>query len=172
MLSLDSPAWDAIPASPGGTGTLTARLLRNIRDGDESAYDELHHQVCHQFSAGAVAYVAVPHLVEIARSAGRRQQIRPLSIVGTVAAALLAYPESAAPIRDEWRFEFVAANQAALRIAAEALQSADGLDPADSKQLLATVAAFQGLKDLAVYLFIQADDMEMSCPACGEAIQY
>jgi len=172
MLSLDSPAWDTIPSSPGGTGTLTAQLLRSIRNGDDSAYDELYHQICHQLSVGAVAYVAVPHLVEISRSAPRRQQVRPLSIVGTVSAALLAFPESAAPLRDEWRVEFMAANQDALRLAAEALQSSGALEPADAQQLLATVAAFQGLKDLAVYLFMQADDIELSCPACGEAIQY
>jgi hypothetical protein len=66
----------------------------------------------------------------------------------------------------------MAANQDALRLAAEALQSAGALEPAGAQQLLATVAAFQGLKDLAVYLFMQADDIELSCPACGEVIQY
>ncbi len=63
MLDLDSSVWGTILASPGGTGTLAAKLLRQARDGDESAYGELYHQVCHQFTVGAVAYVAVSHLV-------------------------------------------------------------------------------------------------------------
>jgi hypothetical protein len=33
MLSLDSPRWAALRASPGGTGELAARLLRDIRAG-------------------------------------------------------------------------------------------------------------------------------------------
>src|SRR5690349_17260390 len=133
MLDLDSPAWNGIPASPGGTGSLTARLLRQARDGDEEAYGELYHQVCHQFTVGAVAYVAVPHLVQIARDADPHHRTQPLSIVGTVAAALAAHPTSAAPLREEWRAEYLTANSDALRLAAESLQQV-GLEPADAQE--------------------------------------
>jgi hypothetical protein len=171
MIDLDSPAWGIIPASPGGTGALAARLLRQARDGDESAYGELYHQVCHQFSVGAVAYAAVPHLVQIARDADPRRRAQPLSIVGTVAAARAAHPTSAAPLREEWRAEYLAANAEALRLAAESLQRA-GLEPADAQELVATVAALHGLTDLAMHLFLQGGVTELSCPVCGEVIEF
>ena len=154
MLDLESPVWDTISASPGGTGALAAGLIRRARDGDESAYGELYHQVCHQFTVGEVAYVAVPHLVQIARIGGPRQRVQPLSIVGSVAAARLAHPSSAAPLRDEWRADYLAANEQALRLATEALQET-GWDPSDSQELLATVAALHGHRDLAMHLFLQ-----------------
>lgn len=171
MIDLDSPAWGSIPASPGGTGTLAARLLREARDGDESAYGELYHQVCHQFSVGAVAYVAVPHLVQIARDADSRRRALPLSIVGTVAAARAARPRSAAPLREEWQAEYLAANTEALRLAAESLRGA-GLEAADAQELIATVAALHGLTDLAMHLFLQGGRTELSCPVCGEVIVF
>lgn len=171
-MSLDSSAWDAIPSSPTTTGMLTAKLLRDIRDGDVSAYDEFHHQVVHQFSVGAVAYVAAPHLIKIALSGERAQSIPALNIVGTVAAGLLAYPQSAAPMRDEWRAEYSEANSQALRLAADLLGGEDALSASDTQQLLATVAALRGQKDLAMHLFSQIGSPQLECPACGEAIEY
>jgi hypothetical protein len=169
MLDLDSPEWDRIPSSPGGKGTLAARLLRQARDGDESDYLELQHQVCHQFTVGAVAYVAVPHLVQIARDTEPRDRVQPLSIVGTVAAARAAHPKNAAPLRKEWATEYHAANAEALRLASESLQQV-GLEPGDAQDLIATVAALHGLTDLATFLFLQGGVTELECPKCGEVI--
>ena len=171
MIDLDSPLWDSIPASCGSTGTLAAKLLRRVRDGDDSAYDELYHQICHQFSVGAVAYIAVPHLVRIARDAAPGRRVRPLSIVGTVVAARNAYPKGAAPLRDEWRPEYFAANQEALGLAAELLRQL-GPEPPEAQEILATIAALHGLADLAMHLFLQGGVTELSCPECGEPIKF
>ena len=127
--------------------------------------------MCHQFTVGAVAYVAVPHLVLIAREVDPRRRALPLSIVGTVAAARATHPHSAAPLREEWRAEYLAANSEALRLAAECLQR-EGLEPADAQELVATVAALHGLTDLAMHLFLQGGVTELSCPVRGEAIEF
>jgi hypothetical protein len=160
MLALDSPEWGKIPSSPGGTGALTARLLCQVRDGDESAYLELYHQVCHQFTVGAVAYVAVPHLVQIARGTEPRGRVQPLTIVGTVAVARAAHTKHAAPLRKEWATEYHAANAEALRLAGESLQQV-GLEAGDAQDLIATVAALHGLTDLAMFLFLQGGVTEL-----------
>jgi hypothetical protein len=111
MLDLDSPLWATIPASSGMTSALAVKLLRQVQAGDDSAYAELYHQVCHQFSVGAVAYVVVPHLVEIARAIEVKRRVWPLSIVGTVAAARATNPRHTPPMPVEWRAEYLGANE-------------------------------------------------------------
>jgi hypothetical protein len=171
MLDLDSPRWKEIPASCGMSSALTVKLLRQVREGNDTAYDELYHQVCHQFSVGAVAYVAVPHLVEIARTSALGRRVRPLSIVGTVQAARLAYPHDAPPLREEWTAEYLAANEEARRLTADALRE-DIWEPSDVQELLATLAALHGQVNLAMLLFLQGGVTELSCPMCGESIEY
>jgi hypothetical protein len=82
MLELDSPLWADIPASSGMNSVLAVKLLRQAHAGDDSVYPELYHQLCHQFTVGEAAYVAVPHLVAIARCIDVRRRVWPLSIVG------------------------------------------------------------------------------------------
>jgi hypothetical protein len=171
MLSLDSPRWADIPASGGMNSALTVRLLRQARAGDDSGYPELYHQVCHQFTVGEAAYVAVPHLVDIARGMEVKRRVWPLSIVGTVAAARAAYPKSAPPIPGEWRSEYLTANQEALQLTADAL-SRGGWLPSDSQELLATLAALHGHSNLAMHLFLQGGVTQLSCPMCGEYIEF
>lgn len=171
MLDLDSPIWNTIPSSAGGTGALAAGLLRRAWRGDDTAYDELVHQVCHQFTVGAVAYVVVPHLVQIARNCHPAQRVRPLSIVGMVVAGRAAHPNGAAELREEWRAEYLTALDDALKLAAEALQQ-PGLGRAESQELLAVIAAIHGHTDLAMLLFLQGGATELSCPLCGEAIKF
>jgi hypothetical protein len=171
MLDLDSPIWAKIPASSGMSSALTVKLLRQVRLHDDSSYPELYHQVCHQFTVGAVAYVAIPHLVDIARSVEVKRRVWPLSIVGTVAAARATQPRSAPPILDEWRAEYFAANDEAMRLTAEALRFG-GWEPSESQELLATLAALHGHTNLAMHLFLQGGVTELSCPLCGEYIDY
>jgi hypothetical protein len=171
MLELDSTVWASIPASSGMNSALALRLLRQARAGNDSGYPELYHQLCHQFTVGEVAYVAVPHLVDIARGIDVRRRVWPLSIVGTVEAARNSYPESAPPIREQWRVEYLAANAEALRLAANALEHR-GWQPSDSQELLATVAALHGHTNLAMHLFLQGGATKLSCPMCGEYIEY
>jgi hypothetical protein len=159
------------PHEPRGTGALAATLLRKLHDGDDTYFWELHHQVCHQFAVGAVAYVAVPHLVTIAKASPIDRLPRLLGLVGTVEAARHAYGRSAALLRDEWRAEYLAANEEALRMAGEALQRPEWELP-DSWQLLATSAALHGHIDLALHLFNQPGEPKPSCPNCGEYIEF
>src|SRR5262245_27813700 len=107
MLDLDSPRWADFTASGGGSGISVAQLLRRVFSRDYAVYPELAEQIRHQFTPGTVAYVAVPHLVNLARTVELRQRVSPLSIVGTVAAARLAYARSAPSILDAWRDEYL-----------------------------------------------------------------
>jgi hypothetical protein len=171
MLELDSPLWADIPASSGMNSALAVTLLRQARAGDDSGYPELYHQLCHQFTVGEVAYVAVPHLVDIARGIDVRRRVWPLSIIGTVEAARNSYRESAPPIREQWRAEYLAANVEALALTADAL-GRDGWPPSDSQELLATLAALHGHTNLAMHLFLQGGVTKLSCPMCGEYIEF
>ncbi len=74
-------------------------------------------------------------------------------------------------MREEWRAEYLAANEEALRLAAEALQHS-GWEPSDSLELLATLAALHGHTDLAMHLFLQGGVTDLSCPLCGEIIEF
>lgn len=169
MLDLDSPLWASIPASCGMSNDLTVELLRQVRAGDDSAYAELYHQVCHQFSVGAVAYLVVPHLVDIACNRPLNRRVWPLTIVGTVAAARSTYSRSAAVLREEWSDEYLKANDVALRLTAEALAQKCWV-PAESRELLAALAALHGHNHLAMHLFLSGT--ELSCPECGEYIKF
>lgn len=171
MIDLDSPEWNSIASSASGTGALVVRLLREATAGDDNAYPELYHQLCHQFTVAAAAYLAAPHLVRIACEASPQRRVWPLSIVGAIVAARATYPASAAPLREEWRDEHIASTREALRLSAELLQH-PGLLPSETQELIATVSALHGLTDLAMHLFLQGGVTELSCPVCGEVIQF
>ncbi len=170
-MDLESPDWNSIASSSGESGGLVAQLLRKAELGDETVYPELHHQLCHQFTVAAVAYVAVPHLVRIARKAAFPQRVWPLSIVGGVVAGRAAFSMSAASLSEEWRTEYVEAIQDALHLSAETLGQ-PGLSLSGAQELIATVAACHGLIDLAIHLFSQGGSTELSCAVCGEGIQF
>lgn len=159
-----------LKASCGGKGELTVELLKQAKGGDLAAYDELNHQLCHQFSVGEVAYAAVPHLVELARIAEADVKVKPLAIVGAIAASRLVHKKTAPPLTDEWRDDYEKANEAALWLTAVALRERSS-DPAESYELIATLAALQGHGDLAMFLFLGPHD-DLSCPECGESITW
>ncbi|MDB5339462.1 MAG: hypothetical protein JWN70_5081 [Planctomycetaceae bacterium] len=150
---------------------LTVKLLRQAGAGDDSVYPELYHQVCHQFTVGAVAYLAVPHLVDIVHGIDVRRWVWPLTIVGTVAAARATYPQSDLQIPEALRAEYLAANLDAMRLTAEALGHSSW-QPSDSQELLATLAALHGHTNLAMLLFLHGGVTKLSCPMCGEYIEY
>jgi hypothetical protein len=168
VLDLKSPAWATISASPGGNGVLTARLLGQLWDGDESAWAELYQQVCHQNTVGEVAFVAAPHLVGIARNAKPRFRAILLGTIGSIVASGQCYGRGAAKLREEWKADFALACANARSLAAETLREPD-LDPADSFELIATLAALHGHANLALLL---QDGPRLSCPECGAPIVF
>jgi len=125
MVDLDSPVWRNMSASCGGTGELSAKLLRRIREGvdDDATFAELYHQVCHQLSVGRVACIAVPHLVDIARTGKGMRLIWALSTIGTVVAARQAHPRSSPSVPEEWQVDYLGAIEEARRLTAEALRA-------------------------------------------------
>ncbi len=169
MLDLASPRWSQLKASPGGNGQLAATSLSRIRGGDDSAYAELQHQACHQYTLGEVAYAVVPHLVDIASNSDIRQRVWPLSVVGAVAAARLIAPTTSPPIPPDLCDAFAAANDSARALTAEALCEV-GWEIEESFQLLGAMAAFQGHGHLAMHLF--SSGVELSCPVCGEYMKF
>jgi hypothetical protein len=170
MIDLKSPVWGMIAASCGGDGLFAAQLLRDLRDGDESAMDELHHQICHQFTVGETAYVATPHLVAIARSAGLQLRLSILVTIAHIVAGRQTYPDAAAELRDEWREEFLQSCNDARSLAAETLK-AELSAPEDSFYLIGALAALHGHANLALPLLLTGEP-RLSCPNCGEYIEY
>lgn len=168
MLELDSPVWDTIRASPGGTGALTAQLLARVQGGDESSWAELHHQVCHQNTVGEVAYVAAPHIVAIAREATPRLRALLLVTIGAIVASMRCYRRGAARVRDEWRTDFDCACAEARRLAADALREGR-LESDDSLALIAALAALHGHENISLLL---QDGPKPSCPECGRSIDF
>ncbi|MEM9556456.1 MAG: hypothetical protein AAGC60_19520 [Acidobacteriota bacterium] len=171
MLALDSPEWSLINASSGGTGRLAASLLRRVKAGDISAFDELQHQLCHQFTVGAVAYLAMPHLIEIARSSDGGFRVRALVMIGTIVAARAAHPTSAAPLAEAWRHDYEEALADAMALVAGALRG-PGLKPEESQELIAAAAALHRHTNLAMHLFLHGGSTDLSCPECGELIEF
>jgi hypothetical protein len=171
MLDLDSPLWATIPASCGGSSALTVKLLREAYVGDDSGFPELLHQVCHQFTVGANAYVAGPHLVAIARQSELKRRVWPLSIIGSVEAARLTHPKYAPPLSAEWRPDYLAAIVEAMQLTADALRVRTW-EPSESQELFAALAAFQGHSNLAMHLFLHGGNTRLSCPLCGEYIEW
>jgi hypothetical protein len=171
MLSLDSPRWNELQ-SRGGTGALTARLLKRVRAGDLAALTELYEQCCHQTSPGEVAFAAIPHLIDIARGLPELNRIAPLVIAGTVKAGCDARPSEAPAIPSDLRADYEAAAREALRMAATSLNTT-GLERGQVVSLLGVVAAYQGHCDLAMHLFLHGgSDHDLSCPECGEYIRF
>jgi hypothetical protein len=172
MLALDSPRWRVLKASPGFTGELAVRLLREIRDGTGSDWAELYHQCCHQLDVGEVAYAVVPHAVAIAGRAPKQDQVWPLVIAGTVAACRAAFPSCTPPVPDDLRAAYEESARPALLLATEALRAQDWR-PWQVIQLLGVVAALQGRCDLAIHLFLHGgSDSDLHCPECGEYIRW
>ena len=168
MIDLESPQWKTAKASPGGNGALTADLLRQFRDGDDSAFGELYQQVCHQNTVGEVAYLAAPQMVAIARNSLPHRRALMLGIVGSIVASMNSYPRSAAPIPDTLRAEFLASCEDARNLAGESLRQG-GLAANDSFQIIGALAAFHGHYPLAL---LMNGGPQMSCPSCGEPIEF
>jgi hypothetical protein len=127
--------------------------------------------VCHQFTFGAVAYVAVPHLVDIARSSSLALRVEPLRIIGAVEASRFANGPGIPPLLEIWRAEYLAANEEARKLTADAL-GYQIWTPTDSQELLATLAALHGHGNLALHLFLHGGNTDLSCPSCGELIEF
>jgi hypothetical protein len=142
--------------------------LRKASGGDEETFGELYNQVCHQNSVGEVAYFTVPHLVHIAQAAAPQLRALMLSIVGSVVASRQCYSRSAAPMPADAESEFVAAVASARSLAAMSLAEATWSRDL-SFDLIGTLAALHGHADLTLFL---QNGPELSCPACGEAIEF
>lgn len=173
MVPLDSPRWTTLRSSPGFTGELAARLIREIRAGTGVDWAELYHQACHQFTInGDLAYAVVPHVVDIAGRLPVRERLWPLLIAGTVAACREAFPSSSPPVPDDLRADYEASAQPALQMATLAL-SETGWPRGEVLALIGVLAAFQGNCDLAMHLFLHGgSDDDLHCPECGEYIRW
>jgi len=168
MLDLNSPEWTTLVSSPGGDGAMAASLLLKLKGGDESSWDEFHHQVCHHGSVSEVGYVAAPHVVEIARKAEPPLMVLLLSTLGSIEASRKCYANDAAEMRDEWWDEYSNACKEACILASDALKDIN-IDGGDSLQLIGVLAAFHGHPNLALLLECGP---EISCPICGDPIEF
>jgi hypothetical protein len=165
MLEFNSPEWEAVSSN----ALLTAQLLSRLKNGDDSEWAELYHQLCHQNTVSKIAYVAVPHLVSIAQNTATIQ-LRSLLLgtIGSIVASRKCYPHSAAKLTDEWKTDFIQACDEARILAAETLKLAE-LDPIDSFELISALAALHGHSNITLLL---ESGPEIYCPECGENIVF
>ncbi len=173
MIELKKEEWEKLQSSVGGNGLLALELLQKIKNGDISSFDELLHQACHQLTVGEVAYAIVPHLVEIAKNEDSSIKLKALMIIGAVSASIgiksFSYKASKLPAYLE--SDFAEANQEALKIACDALVLIKYINR-DSLELLGVIAALSGHPNSAIQAFTAGYDSMMSCPECGEYINY
>jgi hypothetical protein len=162
---INSPIWTSLKGGGGGDGQLAASLLDQIYSGDESAFDELLHQVCHQFTTSNVAYAVVPHLVNIAESSPVEKQVRPLSIIGSVVAACAINDSPKIP--EELVEDYSKAKTQALSLTTDLLKNG-ALGHVDLQEMVAVVSALRGLSDLAMLIFLSGGQEKLTCPECGE----
>lgn len=141
MLSLEDPRWSRFGANYTD-GRHVAALLSRAENGENEAswYDDLHQELCHQYTVSEAAYPAAPHLVRLAQS---REELRKhLLLLFGVCQAFSKPPKletMPATIVDEWR----RSAEEALPLVADLLKHKQP-NPSDLLYLLSTLAAVSG----------------------------
>jgi hypothetical protein len=150
LLSLIDPQWRQYPANYTDGGRVAA-LLAQAEHGDEVNrwYDELHQELCHQYTVSAAAYPAAPHLVQLAKASEELREPL-LVLLGVCYAFANAEPPGGIPftVVQEWH----AAAREAIPLVAGLLAQPQQSE-SELRYLLAALAAVQG------------------CPALGAAIE-
>lgn len=167
MIPIDSTRWRELPGNVSATGELARDLLGEMHGGSGRALQDLAAELCFQGTVSAVAYAAVPHLVENVQALPAPLRARVLGLVGQIAASRAVYPSSAAPIPSDLRLDFENALEAARELTAGELR----MQASSSEQawdLLVAASALQGESRMA--LFLSVTGPELLCPACGASL--
>ncbi len=171
MSEIERIDWNPLRSSTGAPGRIVAELLQAVESGDGSVYPELFEQVCHQFSLDTASFAAAVVLVSHARELEPAGRVWPLRIVGAIEASRVAHKRYGPRVPGPIEAKYQQATQKALSLAASALAE-NRIDTEDSFSLLATVAALQGHANIALHLFLCPDSSSLSCPECGEYINF
>lgn len=166
MLELETKKWSEF----SNNGELVLSLLLKAQQGDESVYGELYNQICHQNSVHKLAYATIPYLVKIAEKNKPENKIWPLSIVGSIVASRQVYCKEAQKIPTDMLNDYNLSLKTAFLITVETLK--EPLNQRDVMSLLATLAALKGEGNLAILLYDYEINQKLSCPKCGEFIEY
>lgn len=138
-------------------------MLRELAHDMDAAWEFLWSALYHQGSIYTATYAAVPHVVDLAARvpAADRTRARCLAFVGAVALS-----GDAAPLPEELRADYSAAQQRARPLVVEALD-AGAASRSTVASLLVTLAALDGDLDLASLLegFID-EELHLRCPGC------
>lgn len=171
MLTLDSDKWLQLKSNSVSNGFVALTILKKFYAGERLDIDELAHQMCHQYSVSEVAYAAVPYLVTISVNAAFEEAITLLRVVSSVLIGMQVYPESAAKIPSYLKDDFENAQHETLKLTLEFLKQ-ENLKDKDSFILLGILFALQGHGHLASLIFETDENAKLSCPECGELIQF
>jgi hypothetical protein len=171
MNEIDKINWNELQSAVGSPGRIVAELLHAIENGDTSAYDELFEQVCHQFSLGTASFPAAVVLVCYARNLAPGDQVRPLGIVGAIEASRVAGQGGGPSPPEQFVGLYERAIREALSLSSAALAQRQE-NPEHSYSLIATLAALQGHANIALHLLLCPDSSSLSCPECGEYIDF
>jgi hypothetical protein len=146
MLSLTDPQWLEFQANYTDGGRV-ASLLARADSGEalDDWYDDLHQEICHQYTVSDAAYPAAPHLLRLA--VAREELRKPLLVLlGACHAFSGPLKSRAMPvgIEDEWHS---CATEAIPWIAG--LLAQPQLGESDLRYLLSALAAVSGYPALA-----------------------
>jgi hypothetical protein len=143
---LTDPRWLEFRANYTDGGRV-AELLARAQSGEplNGWYDELHQELCHQYTVSAAAYPAGPHLVRVAME---REEFRKPLLVLLGACHAFSEPSKTggvpADVEEEWR----TSAEAAIPLIAGLLAQPQPTE-SDLRYLLSALAAVGGYASLA-----------------------
>lgn len=146
MLSLSDPRWAEFNGNYTD-GTRVAGLLDHAHAEEDfwSWYENLHQELCHQYTVSAAAYPAAPHLVALARERPLERKFI-LVLLGVCHAFSDPRLENPLPadIRQSWHLSALEALPLLLEIFTQ-----QQTNISDTHHLLVALAAFTGHPTLA-----------------------
>jgi hypothetical protein len=145
MLPLTDLQWHQYAANYTD-GSRVAELLAEAACGDvtDRWYDELHQELCHQYTVSAAAYPAAPHLIQLAKA---RNELREPLLVLLGACYAFADPEPPCGMPSTVEQEWHAAARDAVPLIA-ALLARKRQSESELRYLLSAMAAVQGFRSL------------------------
>jgi hypothetical protein len=161
-LGLDDPAWAHLDQRNGSAEWVPGRLAHLLsHPEDTAAFSELWPHLASEGSAYSAGHAALPYVLDIAERLPPGMRAEYLAFVGIL---LVGTDQS---VRREVRDAYEASLPRALELVVTELPF-HHTSP-DTRFLLATTAALKGYPKVADVL--QALDVLMDCPACGEKIE-
>lgn len=163
MLPLDSPRWNLLAGAYNAGGSDVVKQLEEIAANNDSEYEELFQNICHQHTVCTLSYAAVPHLVAAAKKTPNSEfRDELLFLAASVCTGHFVGNKAPADI-ENWYKESV---DEARELAIDVLNSAKLSYPSWS---LWSIVALSFLDEVAHALesLCVDEEFELTCPECN-----